>query len=835
MVILKGKKVLVFCFFSFFYITLMAQENCSNGIDDDGDGLIDCYDNDCADSNACANFFLSKPTSPLSCREYPEYDSTVTMQELWKVESYGSAGLTALSAGDIDNDGIIEVLYLGTSQVEILNGIDGHIEKTLSLPFLNSSVLYHGCAFADIDNDRIAEIFAVSLNLQFTPLIKLQLTCLNQDSTIRWTTETGIPHTNEYFLSAPHPFLTNFNADDSVEVCFGNKIFSAHTGALLLTVDDAFPNNKLSAEPIVADLVPDDSCTSCSGPELIISNQMYAIDLDNDTFEILNRPPIPSQYSHFTGGYSSVADINQDGLLDVVIISSNRGSGPATSTDSTYLYTWDPRKNTIINSIIIPNNGIGGRVNIGNYDNDPEPEISYAGAYYYVSLNHDLTEKWRKSIIETSSSITGSTVFDFNCDGTLEILYRDEQFLYIIDSAGKVMDSVACESGTAMEYPIVVDVNNDGNANILCGCSEEVEDSGGHLMALESASQPWANARNIWNQFSYFGVNINDDLSVPRVQQNQAHPSLSELNGFLNQPTLFDELGNPLCFKEIGDLEVFIDSISYDCDSAEVLFSVCHGQYGPTLENIIFSVYKEEGTSKILTDTIYGTIDTSECISHIVKVPVGEKGYHLVLNINDTGSTNIDSIANYFSECSYDNNMDTSWMINTLPIVDILNNDTTVKGGSKVDIFTDLNDVSSFYWEPQTYLNNPSLENPSANADSSIVYYLIGESPLGCKAVDSLMIKVINKYIAVPTAFTPNGDGINDQFEIHHAGIVGNPDLLIYNRWGVQVFATTTLSSNWDGSYEGELQENGLYNYLLKAQFFDGEEFMQQGELFLIR
>lgn len=71
--------------------------------------------------------------------------------------------------------------------------------------------------------------------------------------------------------------------------------------------------------------------------------------------------------------------------------------------------------------------------------------------------------------------------------------------------------------------------------------------------------------------------------------------------------------------------------------------------------------------------------------------------------------------------------------------------------------------------------------------------------------------------IYIPSAFTPNGDGLNDTFGVKGEGIQ-DYHLIIYNRWGVVLFESTNAKKQWDGVYEGNPVETGTYVYLLFAK-----------------
>ncbi len=90
--------------------------------------------------------------------------------------------------------------------------------------------------------------------------------------------------------------------------------------------------------------------------------------------------------------------------------------------------------------------------------------------------------------------------------------------------------------------------------------------------------------------------------------------------------------------------------------------------------------------------------------------------------------------------------------------------------------------------------------------------------------------------IKVPNAFTPNGDGLNDEFRIMNAGILELMEFKIYNRWGELVFETNDITKGWDGTFKGKLQNVGSYVYYVVARTADSSEpVLQKGSFSLLR
>lgn len=107
----------------------------------------------------------------------------------------------------------------------------------------------------------------------------------------------------------------------------------------------------------------------------------------------------------------------------------------------------------------------------------------------------------------------------------------------------------------------------------------------------------------------------------------------------------------------------------------------------------------------------------------------------------------------------------------------------------------------------------------------------------GCTTTDS--VRVFKKcFVDVPNVFTPNGDGTNDYFlprELMSRGI-SKFNMTIYNRWGTIVFKTDKLDGRgWDGKFNGEDQQLGVYVYLIEAEFVNGSSEKYQGNITLLR
>jgi gliding motility-associated-like protein len=86
----------------------------------------------------------------------------------------------------------------------------------------------------------------------------------------------------------------------------------------------------------------------------------------------------------------------------------------------------------------------------------------------------------------------------------------------------------------------------------------------------------------------------------------------------------------------------------------------------------------------------------------------------------------------------------------------------------------------------------------------------------------------------VSSAFTPNGDGINDKVFVRGYAIV-KMNWKIYNRWGQMMFQTTNRLEGWDGKFNGVVQAQDAYHYVLDVEFADGTKTLRKGDITLLK
>ena len=229
---------------------------------------------------------------------------------------------------------------------------------------------------------------------------------------------------------------------------------------------------------------------------------------------------------------------------------------------------------------------------VGNIDSNPDVEIVQVTydkitAYRLNRATNTLDIVYTTQVVDPSGG-TGITLFDFNQDGIMELVYRDEENLRIMNANPYTADfddrSVfPAYAGTGFEYPLVADVDNDYQAEIIAvggNNNNYIERREGFLRIYKSDGAAWAPARRVWNQYAYNSVNVNENLSIPRRQFNPATffagndrvlgtaDDIQPFNAFLQQQTTLDRYGEP--FRALPEIR---DTVStFFCTGHHYLF-----------------------------------------------------------------------------------------------------------------------------------------------------------------------------------------------------------------------------------------------------------------------
>ncbi|MCU0697519.1 MAG: FG-GAP-like repeat-containing protein [Myxococcaceae bacterium] len=325
--------------------------------------------------------------------------------------------------------------------------------------------------------------------------------------------------------------LADLDGDGSVEVVTESQALDGRTGAV--KSDFTF-----FANSTVADVDGD-------GRQDVVTASTVAF-LDGGTLASVSGP----------AGYVAVGDLNRDGRPEIVSVNS--------STHTLAVWSYDPasptrgtlvRSGIDINGALSPslcpagsagNVGGGGPPTVGDFNGDGFPDVALAGGIGYAVFDGQKlmdgvtpaaqTLLWIRQTQDCSSAATGSTLFDFDGDGRVEVVYADELNLHVYDAANGTELVTTCNtSGTLIEYPLVADVDNDGQADLIVvsnayafACQQDPTVRFSGVRVFRSMDDNWVVTRKVWNQHAYSVTNIEEDGTVPRApQRNWTVPGLN--------------------------------------------------------------------------------------------------------------------------------------------------------------------------------------------------------------------------------------------------------------------------------------------------------------------
>ena len=234
---------------------------------------------------------------------------------------------------------------------------------------------------------------------------------------------------------------------------------------------------------------------------------------------------------------TGAADLRGDGTIAIVTLTSPLGPDPrrAIALSATGAELW--RSTMADGTTPLRIDGANGAPSFADFDGDGLPEIGVAGAGSYSVYDPDgaMPVLWSRPTQDVSSNATGSSVFDFEGDGSAEVVYQDECYIWVYaGSDGSVLLRLPNTSATIHEYPLVVDVDGDGNSEIVAVANDRAASIPTQCRATDpiwsgrrkgvfvygDVRDQWMRTRRIWNQHAYHVTNVASDGTVPRLEPN---------------------------------------------------------------------------------------------------------------------------------------------------------------------------------------------------------------------------------------------------------------------------------------------------------------------------
>ena len=172
-----------------------------------------------------------------------------------------------------------------------------------------------------------------------------------------------------------------------------------------------------------------------------------------------------------------------------------------------------------------------------------------------------------------------------------------------------------------------------------------------------------------------------------------------------------------------------------------------------------------------------------------------------------------------------------SIQVNPIPSV-TLSEDVTIQEGESTTLTATTSANLTYNWTPTESLSCGDCLSPTASPLETTVYtFVVTDPATSCSESDSLKVTVIRNYdIWVPSAFSPNGDQINDYFAVRGNNIK-EFTIRVYDRWGTKLFQTSNIAEVWNGDYQNRKVNSGVYVYVLDYILNDGTTNTVKGNL----
>jgi len=491
---------------------------------------------------------------PLTCEHEPAFSDLDVVVE-WQFDTDEIISIPVVA--DIDDDGTPEVVVNLTMQdglswpggnIAVLDGKTG--VEDFRIPHNPGGDQYgaHGrstIAVGDVSGDGLPDIVYATRELSAGQSLVVSV---DHNGVLLWKSHDGADHDYLFTVQNGAITLANFDTDAEAEVLIGAALLD-HDGLVVWDQDGGGAGSTYGSNAgytggisAVVDLDTDET------PEIVSGKHAWKVNwLPGPAVTVTN-------YWTYAGddGYPAIADLDGDTIPEVVLVASSHIIALNGQTGALWCGV-DPTDAACVadaglrtQPLPIPggtDSNRGGPPTIADFDADARPEIGVAGGYAYsvYDINRpgedivqpagdpvpgagDLFRRWSDDTQDLSSNATGSSVFDFQGDGAAEVIYEDECFMRVYSGTdGYVQLELPNSSATIHEYPLVVDVDADGNSEILIVANEKGDcpDPARHgLYVYGDANDEWVPTRKVWTQHTYHVTNASSDGNVPFAESD---------------------------------------------------------------------------------------------------------------------------------------------------------------------------------------------------------------------------------------------------------------------------------------------------------------------------
>ncbi|MBW2701351.1 MAG: choice-of-anchor D domain-containing protein [Deltaproteobacteria bacterium] len=387
-----------------------------------------------------------------------------------------------------------------------ISGDDGHEIWSVTDPRFRTNFETQVAA-GDIDGDNLPEILVSKLVVTDSgdmtgKFVTGNILCFEHDGTFKWESEAWHAPAEDIEDSSAIG-IADLDHDGEPEIFRGPAVFDRH-GTLKWEGTAGRGSQAHGAVCTAADLDMQGSM------ELLCGNTAYRSD-----GTILWQ-------ANAGDGYGAVADFDLDGLPEVILFASGLNGGVKLLDGATGAELSSLPFNSGVNSILYPV--------IADLDGSGGPEIGAVGTctvseeegecFWGIDVNENgfaMTVLWEE-LLNDQTLGGGVSAFDFEGDGVFEMMQNDENYINIYRGLEhELIYSAERWSVTGWENPLVVDVNNDGHAEIVV-IENGLGMSSGIIVYGNAGADKWVATKRIWNQYDYRITNVRENGTIPRFE-----------------------------------------------------------------------------------------------------------------------------------------------------------------------------------------------------------------------------------------------------------------------------------------------------------------------------
>lgn len=466
-----------------------------------------------------------------------------------------------------------------------------------------------------------------------------------------------------------------------------------------------------------------------------------------------------------------------------------------------------------------------------------------------TTTKYGVVNSWQWMFDTEGTAITPDTSFTFTNTGLKNITLITTNSKGCIDTAIKQLD-----------VPLQPDIALKFRDTLICSIDTLQLQS---ASSTEGAAYRWLPAYNISDQTSaapyvspkqtttynvtvnYKGCNAVDSVKVNVIDQVN-----------LNLPA-----DTTICKTDAITLNPFTNALYFLWSSSEGLSSITvENPVASPLSNTTYSVIASVGKciangSETINVVPYPAVQASNdvaiCYGTTTQLSATINGSNFTWSPSNSllNANTLNPIAGPQATTSYVLSvMDTlgcpklasdTIVVNVIPkVAAFAGNDTAAVINQPLQLIA--SGGENYEWIPATYLSNAFIQNPIAvlpGGLDTMVYTVKVSTEQGCTGVDNIKIYLFETKpaIFVPSAFTPNNDGLNDVLRPTIAGMQKFNYFNVYDRWGQLLYSTRQQGEGWDGNYNGKKQPSGTYVYTAGAIDYTGKNYFIKGTFVLIR